>query len=450
VNPSVFREYDIRGVADRDLPDELARDIGRALGATLAAEGKQKVALGRDCRLSSPRLHAAMTDGLLSAGRTILDVGIVATPVLYFAVHHLDADGGVMITGSHNPAEDNGFKLLSGKATIYGEDIQAIRRRIEAGDFGAAGRGSVSSVDVEPAYVARSKGDVRLARTDLRVILDGGNGSAGPIALACVRALGIEPVALYCEMDGRFPNHHPDPTVLENVRELAERVRAEKADVGLAYDGDGDRLGVVDENGEVIWGDRLLVLYARDLLEKHPGASVIGEVKCSQVLFDDVAKHGGKPILWKTGHSLIKAKMREEGVLLAGEMSGHLFFADRNAGYDDGIYASLRLLEILSRGETPLSKRLADLPKTHTTPEIRVKCPDDVKFEVVRRVKERFAKTHRVIDVDGARIVFDGGWGLVRASNTGPVLVLRFEAGDEKRLGEIRAEVEAAVAEARG
>jgi len=454
LNPRIFREYDIRGVADRDLPTDVVRDLGRAFGAHLALRGHRRIALGRDCRLSSDRLHDALLEGLVETGRDVVDVGVVATPVLYFAVHHLDTDGGAQVTGSHNPPEDNGFKLLHGKATLYGDDVLSLRGRIERRDFGKTDGttetgGTVTSQDVFDDYVARCANDVKLARKDLRVVIDAGNGAAGPVALATIRALGLDPVPLYCEMDGRFPNHHPDPTVLENIAELIARVRSEKADVGLAWDGDGDRLGVVDENGDVIWGDRLLVLYARDLLLTHPGAAVIAEVKCSQVLFDDVAKHGGRPILWKTGHSLIKAKMKEEGALLAGEMSGHLFFADRNPGYDDGVYAALRLLEILARTKEPLSRLLSDLPTTFTTPEIRVDCPDDRKWDVVEKVKKAFAH-RKVIDVDGARILFDGGWGLVRASNTGPVLVLRFEADTPERLTSIRAQVERAVAEARG
>ncbi|MFO0668296.1 MAG: phosphomannomutase/phosphoglucomutase [Polyangiaceae bacterium] len=452
----VFREYDIRGVADRDLSDPFVTALGHGLGTTLAkADGtKTRIAVGRDCRLSSPRLFAALTAGLMKAGIDIVDIGVVPTPMLYFAVHHLGTDGGVMITGSHNPPEDNGFKVMRGKASFFGADIQTLRERIEREDFASPRQGSIETTDLLPAYVAMMKERISFAHTDMKFVVDAGNGAGGPTALAVMKGLGLAPDALYCEMDGRFPNHHPDPTVEKNVAALIERVRSTGARVGIAYDGDADRLGAVDANGDIVWGDKLMIIFSRALLAERPGSAIIGEVKCSQTLYDDVAKHGGKPIMWKTGHSLIKTKMKESGALLAGEMSGHLFFADRYFGYDDAVYASMRLLEILSRDGRSLGEMLADVPKTFTTPELRVDCPDAIKFDVVRAVTEHYKKAGReVIDIDGARVLFGTpekpAWGLVRASNTGPVLVLRFEATSIEERDRLRAEVEAVVSEAR-
>ncbi len=449
MNPQIFREYDIRGNAERDLSDDLARDLGRALGSLYAERGLRRIMVGRDCRVSSQRLRDALVEGLLETGRQVVRVEVGPTPLLYFAVHHLDADGGVMVTGSHNPPEDNGFKMLVGKGTIHGEEIRALSERIERRDFVRSPGGHVEDREVGPLYVEWMKGNVKLARTDLRVVVDAGNGAGGPLALACMRALGLDPEALYCDMDGRFPNHHPDPTLPENVAELIERVRATQADVGIAYDGDADRLGAIDHTGEIVWGDKLMVAFGRSVLERHPGAAILGEVKCSQTLYDDIAKHGGRPIMWKTGHSLIKAKMKEEKALLAGEMSGHLFFADRYFGYDDAIYASLRLLEILAASDKTLAETLSDLPSTYVTPEIRVPCPDELKFSVVKRVLEHYRGKHPVSEVDGARVNFGDGWGLVRASNTQAVLVLRFEANSEARRDALRREVEGVVSRAR-
>jgi phosphomannomutase/phosphoglucomutase len=449
MNPLVFREYDIRGVAERDLDDGLVRDIGRALGTFLGRRDKRRIALGRDCRLSSERLHAALLDGLLETGMRVVDIGVGPTPLLYFDVFHQDLDGGVQITGSHNPPHENGFKLMCGKQTLAGDDIRALRELIMRRDFDKNVGGGAESFDPRPAYVGYMRGNVRLARTDVRFALDAGNGAGGPLSLAAMQALGLAPQALFCEMDGRFPNHHPDPSQPENLATLIARVRSQELEVGLAYDGDADRLGVIDERGEIIWGDRLMILFSRAILKRHPGAAILGEVKCSQTLYDDIARHGGRPIVWKTGHSLIKRKMKEESALLAGEMSGHLFFADRYYGYDDAIYAALRLLEIVASADRPVSALLADVPITYSTPEIRVDCSDEIKFDVVARVLERFIASHEVLDVDGARIRFDGGWGLVRASNTQPALVLRFEASSQTQLETIRNEVEAVVERAR-
>jgi phosphomannomutase/phosphoglucomutase len=451
-----FREYDIRGVADRDLTDDVARGIGRGFGTMLgAAERPLRVAVGRDCRVSSDRLYAALVDGLVKAGAQVVDVGVGPTPMLYASVHALGTDGGVMITGSHNPGDENGFKMMRGKASFFGGDIQALRKVIEEERWGTpASPGSVVKEDMQERYVGIVTRDIQLARTDLRFVVDAGNGAGGPLGIAAMKKLGLSPDPLFCEMDGRFPNHHPDPTVPKNLDALVARVKETGARVGIAYDGDADRLGAVDADGEIVWGDRLMILFSRALLAERPGAAILGEVKCSQTLYDDIAKHGGRPIMWKTGHSLIKTKMKEEGALLAGEMSGHLFFADRYPGYDDAVYASLRLLEILAKDPRSLGQMLADVPRTFATPELRVDCPDAVKFDVVAAVREHFRKQGLpVVDIDGARVSFgtesEPAWGLVRASNTGPVLVLRFEATTPERRDVIRAQVEGVVREAR-
>jgi phosphomannomutase / phosphoglucomutase len=442
----IFREYDIRGVADRDMPDSLVTDLGRALGTYLMRRQLTRIALGRDCRLSSPRLHGALRAGLLETGLRIVDIGVVPTPMMYFTVFDLDLDGGVQITGSHNPPEDNGFKMMQGKVSLFGADIQTLLGMIHERDFSLPGGGTIEEHDPLTAYRGFVKGNIRLSRSNLRIAIDAGNGAGGPTAVAAMRAVGLEPIELLCQMDGHFPVHHPDPSQPENLELLRKTVLDNGLDLGIAYDGDADRIGVIDARGEAIWGDKLMILYSRAILARHPGAAIISEVKCSQTMYDDIAARGGRPIMWRTGHSLIKKKMKEEHALLAGEMSGHMFFADRFFGYDDAVYASLRLLEIVADSNIPLHEMLADVPTTYATPELRVDCPDDVKFGLVQRVLDHYRPTHRVIDVDGARIQFDNGWGLVRASNTQPVLVLRFEAGTQQELADIRGEVEATVA----
>ena len=448
-NPLVFREYDIRGVADRDLTDDLARGIGLALGTMLGRRGARRVAVGRDCRLSSPRLHAALTEGLLATGLDLVDVGMVPTPLLYFAVFHLETDGGVQITGSHNPPDENGFKMLGGRATLSGAEIAELRAMIEREDFTRRSPGRIERVDVVPAYAGFVRGNISLARRDVRFAIDAGNGAGGPAAMAAMRAVGLDPIALLIEPDGRFPVHHPDPSQPENLELLVRTVHEQKLELGIALDGDADRIGVIDARGETLWGDKLMIVYSREVLRRRPGAAILGEVKCSQTMYDDIARHGGRPILWKTGHSLIKKKMKEEHALLAGEMSGHMFFADRFFGFDDAIYASLRLLEIVAASDRPLHELLADVPRTFATPELRVDCPDELKFGIVDRVLAHYRASHDVVDVDGARVRFPDGWGLVRASNTQPVLVLRFEASSPERLAEIRGEVERVVEQAK-
>ena len=441
LNPEIFREYDIRGVAERDFPDDICVLLGRAIGTFERRAGKRRITLARDCRLHSDRIRNALLRGLLDTGLEVTDIGVCATPLLYFSVHHWDMDGGVMVTASHNPAPDNGLKVCVGKTTIHGEDIRKLQQIVEAGDFLLEEGGKELERPVLADYVQYVTSQIRSPRK-LRVAVDAGNGPGGVPAVPIFQALGHEVIELFCDMDGRFPNHHPDPTVVANLRDLIAAVREKKCDVGIAYDGDADRLGVVDERGNPIWGDQLMIVFSRSILEKRKGGTFIAEVKCSRTLYDDVPKHGGKIIMWKTGHSLIKQKMKEEHALLAGEMSGHMFFADRYYGYDDAIYASARLVEILSETGKGVGDLLADVPKMASTPEIRVEIPEAKKFAIVERLKEHFAKKYDVTGIDGARINFPGGWGLVRASNTQAVLVLRFEAEDEKTLAAIRAEVE--------
>src|SRR5215471_4838034 len=442
-NPRVFREYDIRGVADRDLGDDLVENLGKSIGTHLRRKGKAlKITLGRDCRVHSPRLHQALRRGLLSTGIDIIDVGIVATPVLYFSVFHFDTDGGVQITGSHNPPEDNGFKVLRGKTTIHGEEIQELRQRIESGDFDQ-GMGRVEERDVHRAYQDYLSENLKPGPRKFKVVVDAGNGVGGIDAVPILKRIGFDTTALYCEPDGRFPNHHPDPTVEKNVAELKATVAKTGAEVGLALDGDADRVGVVDRKGRVVWGDQLMIIFAKEILKEHPGATFVSEVKASQSLYDEIERMGGKAIMWRVGHSLIKAKMKEEGALLAGEMSGHIFFKHRYFGYDDAVYSSARLLEILTHEECRLSALLADVPRTFASPEIRFDVPEEKKFAMVRRATEVLrAAGHSIIDVDGVRVTFADGWGLIRASNTQPLLVLRFEAKTEGRLREIQSLIE--------
>jgi len=447
LTPTVFREYDIRGVADAEFLDDDVVLLGQALGTYLARHAGRTVCLGRDTRLSSPRLRDALVRGLKAGGCQVTDIGVAPTPLLYYSVMHLGADGGVMITGSHNPPEFNGFKTVCGASTIYGDAIQEIRRLIETGDLDR-GTGSETAADVLTPYVEEVTAQFRFPRR-VRVVVDSGNGCGGPAMHRILERLNVEATEMFFEMDGRFPNHHPDPTVPENLEALIAKVRETGAELGIAFDGDTDRIGAVDEQGGTIYGDQLMILYGREILTRKPGATFIGEVKCSQLMYDDLAARGGHPIMWKTGHSLIKAKMKESGAALAGEMSGHMFFADRYYGYDDALYAACRLLEIVAKSSRPLSGLLADLPRTVNTPEIRFDCPDQIKFEVVRRAAAELRARHRTVDVDGVRVLFESGWGLVRASNTQPVLVMRFEAATDEQLAEYRAEVEAVVERAK-
>ncbi len=440
---TIFREYDIRGVADVDLLDADVEQLGRALGTYLQRNAGKRITLGRDTRLSSPRLRDAHLRGLLASGCEVIDLGVVPTPVLYYSCFHLKTDGGVMITGSHNPSEFNGFKTVCGESTIHGGAIQEILRIIQSGDY-LSGPGTVSGADVVTPYVAEVSEQFHFARR-IKVVVDAGNGTGGPVMRRILANLNVDATEMYFEMDGRFPNHHPDPTVPENLAALIAKVAETGADLGIAFDGDTDRIGAVDEKGAVIYGDQLMIVYGREILTRKPGATFISEVKCSQIMFDDLKKRGGNPIMWKVGHSLIKAKMKESHAELAGEMSGHMFFADRYYGFDDALYAACRLIEIVAASGHPLSAQLADLPKTVTTPEIRFDCPDEMKFEVVRRASEVLRAQRPTVDVDGVRVIFPEGWGLVRASNTQPVLVMRFEATSPELLAQYRSEVESVV-----
>jgi len=448
LRPAIFREYDIRGVADIELLSPDVEQLGRGLGTYLRRHGGgADINVGRDCRLSSTRLRDALVKGLLSAGCNVTDLGTVPTPVLYHSAQNLKAHGAIMITGSHNPSEYNGFKSVCGTNTLHGEAIQEVLGIIQSEAF-ETGAGQLSSTDAVTPYVYEIAAQFKLDRR-IKVVADAGNGTAGPVIHRIFEKLNVDATELFFEMDGHFPNHHPDPTVPDNLADLIAKVRETGADLGIAFDGDSDRIGAVDEQGNVIYGDLLLLIYAREILQRKPGATFIGEVKCSQVMYDQIAKLGGNGIMYKTGHSLIKAKMKEEHAELAGEMSGHMFFGDRYRGYDDALYAACRLIEIVAKSGQPLSAQLAGVPKMVSTPEIRVDCPDDIKFDLVQRVAEHFKSKYKTLDIDGVRVLFPEGWGLLRASNTQPVLVMRFEAANEHLLKRYQSEVEQVLEAAR-
>ena len=448
LNPGIFREYDIRGIADQELLDPEVELIGRALATHLIRQSGRLICLGRDCRLSGQRIHEALLKGILAAGAEVLDIGVGPTPLLYYSAVHFKANGAIMITGSHNPAEYNGLKTVCGSGTLHGDQIQHVLKLIQTNDF-ESGAGTVKSVDAGTPYVAEVAAQFSALPRKVKVVFDAGNGTAGPTIHRILEKLNIEPIELFFEMDGRFPNHHPDPTVVSNLKHLQDAVRANKAELGIAFDGDSDRIGAVDENGEAVYGDMLMLIFGREILTRKPGATFIGEVKCSQIMYDKLAELGGNPIMYKTGHSLIKAKMKEEHAELAGEMSGHMFFADRYHGFDDALYAACRLIEIVAKSGKPLSYQLADIPKLVSTPELRVDCPDDKKFQVVEKVAAAVRQRYKVVDVDGVRAIFEHGWGLVRASNTQPVLVMRFEATTDQLLTQYRNELEGIVEEAK-
>jgi phosphomannomutase/phosphoglucomutase len=447
LKPTIFREYDIRGVADAELLSPDVEQLGLGLGTYLQRRSGRKINVGRDCRLSSTRLRDALIQGLLATGCDITDIGVVPTPVLYYSAQQWKADGAVMITGSHNPSEYNGFKTVCGTGTLHGETIQEVRRLIERGDF-ERGAGQASTTDAVTPYVDEIASQFQLNRR-VKLVADAGNGTAGPVFHRILEKINVDAAELFFEMDGHFPNHHPDPTVPANLSRLIEKVRETGAELGIAFDGDSDRIGAVDEHGSVIYGDMLMLIYAREILERKPGATFIGEVKCSQLMYDELGKLGGNAIMYKTGHSLIKAKMKEEHAELAGEMSGHMFFGDRYRGFDDALYAACRLIEIVAKSGRPLSAQLAGLPKLVSTPEIRIDCPDEMKFDLVRLVADHFKTTHKTIDIDGVRVIFPEGWGLLRASNTQPVLVMRFEAANSHLLKQYQTEVEHVLEEAK-
>lgn len=439
----IFREYDIRGVAGKDLTPDVARLVARAYAAFLAEKKiSGAIAVGRDNRPSGVDLHRELVAGLLESGLDVVDIGVVPTPVAYWAQHKLNVVGGIQITGSHNPPEFNGFKLGLGTRSIYGADIQRIYGLAVGGSF-PAGKGTSRNEEVIERYV-----DDVVARTGpisrpLRVVVDAGNGAGALVAPTLFEKLKVPSRCLFCESDGTFPNHHPDPTVPANLVDLIAAVKSDRADVGIAFDGDADRIGVVDETGEIIWGDQLLIIYARDVIARRgKGQPIIFDVKCSQALPEAIEKAGGQPVMWKTGHSLIEEKMHETGAPIAGEMSGHMFFAEGYYGFDDAMFGAARLLRIIADAGQGVRQMLSDVPRFVSTPELRVACPDDRKFAIVEAAKKHFAAIHDVIDVDGVRVLFGDGWGLIRASNTQPVLVMRFEARTQEDLDAIRAEME--------
>ena len=447
INPRIFREYDIRGYVEKDLSESFAYVLGRAYAELCLDSKKAEIAIGWDCRPSSPGYAHALGKGIADGGVSVQLIGMGPTPQLYFSIFHGNLGGGIQVTGSHNPSDMNGFKMCLGTQTLSGEQIQDLKNRVlrlaEAAPEASERRGSVREVPLLAVYQDALIANCRphMGQRKLKVVVDAGNGVGGMVGPAALRALGVEVIELFCEPDGTFPNHHPDPTVLENIEELISTVKSSGADFGIGWDGDADRIGVVDEKGQVMFGDMLLLLFARSILETVPNATVIGDVKCSQRLFDDLKKRGANPIMWKTGHSLIKGKLRETGAELAGEMSGHIFFKHRYYGFDDAIYASLRFAELVSKTNKPVSELLSDLPGAVSTPEIRVDCPEDIKFQIPERAKQVFSQ-YRVDTTDGVRIGFDDGWGLLRASNTQPVLVLRFEARTNDQLKQYQKIVE--------
>jgi phosphomannomutase/phosphoglucomutase len=445
MNPAIFREYDVRGVVGKDFDEEFAHVLARAVARVITRSRGKRVILGRDCRLSSPSLSRALCQGMMQSGLEITDIGVVTTPIHYFSLFQLKADGGVQVSGSHNPPDQNGFKISLGHDQLYGAGIKELKTIIEAKDF-PEGPGSSHEQDMADEYIRYITENIQLARP-MRVVVDAGNGTAGPFATAILKKLGCEVIELNTEMDGRFPNHHPDPTVPENLVDLQKKVLEAGADVGIGYDGDADRIGVIDDRGQIVWGDILMIVLSRAVLEEVPGATIVGEVKCSHRLFNDIEKRGGKSVMWKAGHSLIKARMRELSAELGGEMSGHIFYQHRYFGFDDAIYTGCRLLELLSRSDRRLSEILSDVPPAFSTPEIRIPSSDERKFEIVEQARKYFREKYKTVEVDGVRVEFPDGWGLVRASNTQPMLVMRFEAETEDRLAEIRRLVESKVNE---
>ncbi|MFH1352274.1 MAG: phosphomannomutase/phosphoglucomutase [bacterium] len=439
INRLIFREYDIRGIADSDLKDDILRAVADAVASKVREKGIAEIIIGRDGRLSSPRISKTLIDEFLKCGLNVIDIGIVASPVFYFACHQWNVNGGIMITGSHNPPEYNGMKISVNQATIYGEEIKDILRRVEKSEK-PGGTGKCEKRDIIPEYRKFLEKDIKIGRK-LKIAVDSGNGVGGGIIIPAMKALGLQVISLFENVDGNFPNHFPDPTVPEYLKTLTETVFKEKADFGVAFDGDADRIGVIDEKGDIIWGDKLMAIFAKILLVKSPGGKIVFEVKCSKALPEAIEKYGGVPVMSRTGHSPIEARIKKEGALFGGEMSGHIYFNDRYFGYDDALYTALRLCELVSAGERRLSSYLEEVPSYPITPEIRIDCPDEIKFGVVDKLSAIFQKTNDVITIDGARIIFEDGWGLCRASNTQPVLVLRFEADTQEGVSRNRKKV---------
>jgi len=440
MQPGIFREYDIRGIAGTDFNDDDVFKLGKAMGTYLIGNGSGNVIVGKDCRKTSDTYEKNLIEGLLTTGIDVVKVGLCPTPVLYFSIRHFKSGGGIMVTASHNPKEYNGFKVCLGTDSVHGKELIKIRDIIEQETY-RQGNGTLTEEDAITPYTAYLSGNIKL-KGSLKVGIDAGNGTGGFVSVPFLKSLGCDVYDIYCDPDGDFPNHPSDPTVASNMKDLSDMVKKKNLDVGIGYDGDADRIGVIDELGNLVYGDQLMIIFSREILSRRPGATFISEVKCSKTMYDDIRDHGGNPIMWKTGHSLIKAKMKEVDAALAGEMSGHMFFADRYLGYDDALYATCRLLEILTHSGKKVTELLEGIPKTFNTPEIRVECADDIKFKVVDKITSLFKQEYDVIDIDGMRVLFDDGWGLVRASNTQPALVLRFEAMSEARLNEIRNLVE--------
>jgi phosphomannomutase/phosphoglucomutase len=445
INKQIFRQYDVRGIVNRDLTEETVYLLGRGFGSFLRKRNLKSVVIGGDARLSTPLFKKVFSNGLLDCGCEVTDVAILATPTLYFSIEHLKADAGVMITGSHNPPEYNGFKMNIGLASIFGDDIMEIYDIIRKEEF-AEGPGVNQVVSgMIKEYQNYLVENIKIDRP-VKIVVDAGNGAGGPILPDILRRIGCDVIELYCDLDGTFPNHHPDPTVKEYMEDLIRLVGESQADFGVGLDGDADRIGVIDEKGQMLYGDQLLNIFARDFLKHYPGEKVVADVKCSKVFYDDIAKQGGIPVMYKTGHSLLKKKMKDDNIKLGGEMSGHICFKDRYFGFDDAIYAACRFAEIVAASDKKVSEFLADQPKVFNTPEIWIKCSEEKKFQIVEKVKNHFKdKGHDVNDIDGMRVTFTDGWGLVRASNTQPVLTLRFEAETEARLNEIRDMVESEI-----
>jgi len=441
MNQNIFREYDIRGIVGKDLTDETVKIVAKSIGSFFNKSGAKTIAVGFDARKSSPKFCKILTEELNKVGCDVRLIGRVPTPVLYHTVYTKDVDGGAMITGSHNPSNYNGFKICLGEETLYGVRIQEIKKIALSGDF-SFGRGNTTKLEVLKNYKTDILSRIKLGQKRLKVVIDAGNGMGGITSVPIYQELGAELIQLYTKPDSNFPNHPPDPAVPENLKDAINSVKENSADLAIAFDGDADRITVIDDQGNVIWGDELTTLFAREILPGFRDAAVIGEVKCSQVLFDETKNLGGKPIMCKAGHSIVKAKMKETGAILAGEMSGHIFFRDRYYGFDDACYAGARLLEILSRTDKSLSELRSHLPKIYSTPEIRINCEGKNKFQIVKNVAEKFSKTNEVVTIDGARIIFKSGWGLVRASNTQEILVLRCEANNEENLAAIKSRIE--------
>ncbi|MDD8012672.1 MAG: phosphomannomutase/phosphoglucomutase [Acidobacteriota bacterium] len=441
INETMFREYDIRGLAETELSDAVVERIAKAVAAVYVREGKKEIAVGMDGRPSSPRIKELFSRTLARYGLQVTDLGLTPTPVVYFACFRHNMGGAVIITASHNPSEYNGFKIMLGNAALYGDQIKELYRLACDGPFPPESKGSIVQKVILPEYLDYIEKNIRLKKK-IRVVVDAGNGTGGITAPELYRRLGADVIPLYCDVDGRFPNHHPDPTVAKNLQDMIAKVKETGADLGIGLDGDADRIGVVDNLGRILWGDQLLVIYARDILKAHPGATIISEVKASEVLYAEIKKHGGVPIMWKAGHSLIKQKLFEEKAMAAGEVSGHVFFNDKWFGFDDAVYAGARLMEILSGTDSSLAEIFDSIPQVFNTPEIRIDCGDDIKFRVVDAVRDHFKQLLPVIDIDGARIKFPRGWALVRASNTQPALVVRYESDSQGEMERIQAQVD--------